>query len=81
MLFCLMNLEMGKISFIFESGYIIFMGVGKITPSVEHFRVLYTIYTFFILLYCRIHLKGNTLNRKQWVNVKHVFLSIKLSLI
>ena len=28
-----------------------------------------------------INLKGNTLDRKQWVNVRRVFLSIYLSLI
>ena len=34
-LFYLINKEMGKISFLFELGYIIFRGVGCITPLLD----------------------------------------------
>ena len=56
------KLRMGKISFLFESGYIIFRGTFS--------RLIYHIYIFYIALlsfvrtymFC-INLKGNTLNR------------------
>ena len=80
---------MGKILFLFEFGYIILRGWGKsplpldifasYIPYVHAFYIALLSYAIAYML-C-LNLKGNTLNRKQWVNVRRVFLSIYLSLI
>ena len=77
---------MGKILFLFEFGYIILRGWGKSPLPLDIFASY--IQTFYIALLSYaiaymlcINLKGNTLNRKQWVEVRRVFVSIYLSLI
>ena len=89
MRFYLINLEKGKITLLFEFGYIIFRGRGKSPRPLDIFVSNIPYIHFFILLKLSfvitymlcINLKGHTLNRKQWVNVRYVFLSIYLSLI
>ena len=78
------KLRNGKISFLFEFRYIILMGWGKsplplgifasYIPYIQTFYILLLSYAIAYMLY--INLKGNTHNRKQWVNVRRVFLSI-----
>ena len=81
---------MGKILFLFEFGYIILRGGGGKSPLPLDIFASYIpyVHTFYIALLSYaiaymlcLNLKGNTLNRKQWVNVRRVFLSIYLSLI
>ena len=48
-------------------------------PYIQSFYIALLSYAIAYML-C-INLKGNTLNRKQWVNVRRVFVSIYLSLI
>ena len=72
-----------------EFGYIIFRGWGKspllmdiFTSNIPYIQKIYIAslsYAFAYML-C-INLKGNMPNRKQWLNVRRVFLSIYLSLI
>ena len=80
---------MGKISFLFEFEYNIFRGWSKsplprdiFASDIPYMQMFY----IALLSYANAHmqcinLKENTLNRKQWVNVKRVFLSIYLGLI
>ena len=80
---------MGKILFLFEFGYIILRGWGKSSlllvifasyiPYIQTFYIALLSYAIAYML-C-INLKGSTLNMKQWVNVRRVFVSIYLSLI
>ena len=80
---------MGKISFLFEFGYIIFRGWGKsplplyiFTSNILYIQNLYIALLSDAIKYMQsINSKGNMLNRKQWLNVRRVFLSIYLSLI
>ena len=81
---------MGKISVLFEFGYIYIQGGGVNHPFRWTFsRLIYHIYKLFkiallsfAIAYMQyINLKGNMLNMKQWLDVRHVFLSIYLSLI
>ena len=80
---------MGKISSLFEFGYIILRRWGKSHLPLDIFAsYIPYIQTFYIALLSHaiaymlcINLKGNTLNRKQWVTVRRVFLLIYLSLI
>ena len=89
MLFHLINKEMEKISFLFEFGYIILRGWGKSSLPLDIFasyipyiQTFYTALLSYAIAYLKcINSKGNTLNRKQWVNVRRVFLLIYLSLI
>ena len=89
MLFYLINKEMEKSSFLFEFGYIILRGWDKTPLPLDIFAsYIPYIQTFYIALlsyaiaYLKcINLKGNMLYRKQWVNVRRVFLLIYLSLI
>ena len=80
---------MGKISFLFEFGYIIFRGWGKsplpldiFTSNIPYIQTFYIALLSFAIAYMQyINLKVNMLNMKQWLDVRHVFLSIYLSLI
>ena len=71
---------MGNISYLFEFGYIILGGWGKLPLPLDIFEsnIPYIIFFYFTLLpYVIIYmqciiLKGNTLNKKQCVNVRRV---------
>ena len=89
MLFYLINQEMGKILFLLNLDTLYSGGWGKSPlpmdiftsnlPYIQFFYIASLSYAFAYML-C-INLKGNMLNRKQWLNVRRVFLSIYLSLI
>ena len=89
MLFYLIDKEIGKISFLFEFGYIILRGWGKsplpldiFTSNIPYIQKIYVVLLSYAIAYMLcINLKGNMLNRKQWLNVRRVFLSIHISLI
>ena len=80
---------MWKISFLFEFGYIIFRGWGKSPLPLDIFtsNIPYIQNVYIALLSCAIadmqciNLKGNMLNKKQWMNVGRVFHSIYLKIV
>ena len=71
---------MGKISLLFEFGYIIFRGWGNsplpldiFTSNIPYIQKIYIELLSYAIayMYC-INLKGNMLNMKQWLNVRRV---------
>ena len=65
MLFYLVNYEIGKISLLFEFGYIIFRGWGK-SPLLLAI-LIYHINKIFILVYCRMSLHTcNVYNYREY---------------
>ena len=89
MLFYLLVKKCGRFHFFLNLDTLYSGGWGKsplpldiFTSNIPYIQNIYIVLMSYAIAYMLcINLKGNMLNRKQWLNVRRVFLSIYLSLI